>query len=61
MSGNDTEKVEFPVQGDKIMAATIFNNIPLFFSRLYGLVCITATDSESPDYFNRYFILLIQK
>lgn len=53
LSGNDTDKIEFPAQGDKIMAATLFNGIPLLFSRLYGLVCITISDLDSTDFFNK--------
>lgn len=48
------EKIEFPTQGDKLMTGIICNNTPLFFSRLYGLVCILPSESESPEFFNKY-------
>lgn len=50
---DETEKIEFPAQGDKIMAAAVHNNIPLFFSRLYGLVCVSPVDMEAGDFFNK--------
>lgn len=40
------------MQGDKIMTAAVHNGTPMFFSRLNGLVCITAADFENPDFFN---------
>lgn len=42
------------MQGDKIMTAAVHNGIPMFFSRLNGLVCITAADFEQNDFFNGY-------
>lgn len=45
------EQIEFQSQDDKIMFAANHNNIPLFFSRNHGLVCVTPSDFE-PDIFN---------
>lgn len=49
---DENEKIELPMQGDKIMTAAVHNGTPMFFSRLNGLVCITAADFETPDFFN---------
>jgi nuclear pore complex protein Nup133 len=45
------EQIEFQAQDDKIMNAANHNNIPLFFSRNHGLVCVTSSDFE-PDFLN---------
>lgn len=52
-NGEPTEKIEFPAQGDKLMAATVHQRLPLFFSRLYGLVAVTPIDGDGNEYFNR--------
>lgn len=52
-NGEPTEKIEFPAQGDKLMAATVHQRLPLFFSRLYGLVAVSPVDADGNDYFNR--------
>lgn len=52
-NGEPTEKIEFPAQGDKLMAATVHQRLTLFFSRLYGLVAVTPIDADGNDYFNR--------
>lgn len=49
---DDNEKIELPMQGDKILTASVHNGTPMFFSRLNGFVCITAADFEAPDFFN---------
>lgn len=54
ISGDNTEKIEFPVQNDKILAATVSNGIPLFFTRIHGLVYISPSDPESADFFSKY-------
>lgn len=57
-TGNDEiEKIEFQSQSDKIMAAATYNNIPLFFSRLHGLVCVAASDFDTTDILNSSEIL----
>lgn len=48
---DDMEKIEFLGQEDKIMSAANHQNIPLFFSRLHGVVCVSASDFD-PDFFN---------
>lgn len=53
IGGDNTEKIEFPVQGDKIMAATIYNQIPLFFTRIHGLVSLSASDFDNGDIFSK--------
>lgn len=52
MSGDNTEKIEFPMQNDKILAAIIYNQIPLFFTRMHGLVSLSASDFDG-DMFNK--------
>lgn len=51
-SGEPSDKIEFSAQGDKLMAATVNMRLPLFFSRLYGLVAV-ALDADANDYFNK--------
>lgn len=51
-SSDDVEKIEFFSQGDQIMTGIVnHQNLPIFFSRNYGQVCITAVDFE-PDLLN---------
>lgn len=50
---DNTEKIEFNTQGDKILAAAVYNQIPLFFTRLNGLVSISSSDFDAGDFFNR--------
>lgn len=50
---DNTEKIEFPTQSDKILAAAVYNQIPIFFSRLHGLVSISSSDFDNADYFNK--------
>ena len=51
-SGDDVEKIEFHAQHDGIMAAGCYQNVPLFFSRLHGFVCITPSDFDPTEIFN---------
>lgn len=46
---DDVEKIEFHSQDDRLIAAENVGNLPLFFSRLHGIVCITPSDFE-PDF-----------
>lgn len=46
---DDIEKIEFHNQDDRLIAAENVGNLPLFFSRLHGVVCVTPSDFE-PDY-----------
>lgn len=48
---DDFEKLEFHNQEDRIIAAENIGGLPLFFSRLHGVLCITPSDFE-PDFFN---------
>lgn len=48
---DDIEKIEFHTQDDRLLAAENVGNLPLFFSRLHGIVCVTPSDFE-PDFFN---------
>lgn len=51
---DNTEKIEFPAQNDKLLAATVYNQtIPIFFSRLNGFVSISISDIDNMDYINR--------
>ncbi|XP_058458903.1 nuclear pore complex protein Nup133-like [Malaya genurostris] len=42
----EVEKVEFNVQDDGILAAKCFHNMTLFFSKIHGMVIVTASDFE---------------
>lgn len=48
---DDVEKIEFHTQDDRLIAAENIGNLPLFFSRLHGVVCVTPSDFE-PDFLN---------
>lgn len=48
---DDVEKIEFHTQDDRMMAAENVAGLPLFFSRLHGVVCLTPSDFAD-DYFN---------
>lgn len=48
---DDVEKLEFHTQDDRLIAAENIGNLPLFFSRLHGVVCVTPSDFEA-DFFN---------
>lgn len=51
-ASEEVDKLEFYGQGDKILTGTINrHNLPVFFSKNYGHVCITAADFE-PDMLN---------
>lgn len=46
---DDVEKIEFHSADDRLIAAKNVGNLPLFFSRLHGIVCVTSSDFE-PDF-----------
>ncbi|XP_059618907.1 nuclear pore complex protein Nup133 [Phlebotomus argentipes] len=48
----EVERLDFLVQGDKLMAASMCQGCPIFFSRVYGLVCVSPADFEPGDFFN---------
>lgn len=48
---DDIEKIEFHAQDDRLIAAQNVGNLPLFFSRMHGVVCVTPSDFE-PEFFN---------
>lgn len=48
---DDVEKIEFHTQDDRLIAAKNVGNLPLFFSRLHGVVCLTPSDFAE-DFFN---------
>lgn len=52
-SVENTEKIEFPSQTDKIMAAVVYHQIPVFFTRTNGFVSISSSDFDNADYFNK--------
>lgn len=48
---DDIEKIELHNQDDRFVAAESVGNLPLFFSRIHGVVCVTPSDFD-PDFFN---------
>lgn len=48
----EVEKIEFQSQGDRIMNAAVCSNLPLFFSRNHGLVCVSPSDFDPGDFLN---------
>lgn len=54
-SGNDEfEKIDFPVQ-DRILSASSYHSLPLFFTQMFGIVSITPSDFEPDESFNQSF------
>ncbi|XP_040171199.1 nuclear pore complex protein Nup133 [Anopheles arabiensis] len=51
-SGDDVEKIEFHAREDMILMGNCFQNMPLFFSRLNGMVIVTPSDFDPSDMFN---------
>lgn len=51
---DNTEKIELPVKSDKILTATVYNQIPIFFSRLNGFISISSSDFDNIDCLSRY-------
>lgn len=49
---DNTEKIELPGQNDRILAAAVYSQIPIFFSRLNGFVSISSSDFGNLDYLN---------
>lgn len=52
-SVENSERIEFPTQTDKLMAAVIYHQIPVFFTRLNGFVSISSSDFDNTDCFNK--------
>jgi nuclear pore complex protein Nup133 len=46
-SKEDVEKIEFHNQNDTIMAAGCHQNVPLFFTKVHGFVCVTPSDFDA--------------
>lgn len=49
----NTEKIELPTQTDEIMAAVIYKQIPIFFSRIHGFVSVSSSDFDGFDVINQ--------
>lgn len=52
----NTEKIEFPTQTDKVLAATVYNQTAIFFSRMNGFVSVTMTDVDNTDCMNNSMV-----
>lgn len=48
---DDIEKIEFTLQDDRLLTAENINGLPLFFSRIHGIVSVSPSDFE-PDFLN---------
>ncbi|XP_011189128.2 nuclear pore complex protein Nup133 [Zeugodacus cucurbitae] len=48
----EAEKIEFHLQDDRILNAAICGQLPLFFSRTHGLVCVTPGDFDTIEFMN---------
>lgn len=49
----NTEKIDLPTANDRILAAAVYNQIPIFFSRLHGFISISSSDFGNLDCINR--------
>lgn len=49
----NTETIELPTANDRILAAAVYNQIPIFFSRLNGFISISSSDFGNIDCLNR--------
>lgn len=56
---DDIEKIEFHIQDDRLLHAENIGNLPLFFSRIHGVVCVTPSDFE-PEFFNNSMNVSVQ-
>ncbi|XP_004536057.1 nuclear pore complex protein Nup133 [Ceratitis capitata] len=54
----EAEKIEFHLQDDRILNAAICGQLPLFFSRTHGLVCVTPGDFDTLDFMNSSFAMV---
>ncbi|XP_053669635.1 nuclear pore complex protein Nup133 [Anopheles nili] len=52
LSGEEVEKIEFHTREDMILMGNCFQNSPLFFTRLNGMVIVTPSDFDPSDMFN---------
>lgn len=50
---DNTEKIELPLPNDRILAAAVYSQIPIFFSRLNGFISISSSDFGQLDCINR--------
>lgn len=48
----EVDKIEFQLQDDRLLSAAVCGNIPLFFSRSHGLMCVSPSDFDSNDFMN---------
>lgn len=46
----DAEKIDFQNSSDTILFGKVCANIPLFFTKAHGLVCVTASDFDASDF-----------
>lgn len=53
---DNTEKIEFPSQNEKLLSATVYHQTPIFFSRLNGFVSVTMSDVDNTDCMNNSII-----
>lgn len=53
----EAEKIEFHLQDDRILNAAICGQLPLFFSRTHGLVCVTPGDFDTIEFMNSSYTL----
>uniref|UniRef100_A0A182VS51 Nucleoporin Nup133/Nup155-like N-terminal domain-containing protein n=1 Tax=Anopheles minimus TaxID=112268 RepID=A0A182VS51_9DIPT len=51
-TGEEVEKLEFHAREDMILMGNCFQNTPLFFTRLNGMVIVTPSDFDPSDMFN---------
>uniref|UniRef100_A0A182MU25 Nucleoporin Nup133/Nup155-like N-terminal domain-containing protein n=1 Tax=Anopheles culicifacies TaxID=139723 RepID=A0A182MU25_9DIPT len=52
ISGEEVEKLEFHAREDMFLMGNCFQNTPLFFTRLNGMVIVTPSDFDPSDMFN---------
>uniref|UniRef100_A0A182JBK9 Nucleoporin Nup133/Nup155-like N-terminal domain-containing protein n=1 Tax=Anopheles atroparvus TaxID=41427 RepID=A0A182JBK9_ANOAO len=55
VSSESVEKIEFSTHEDAILMGNCFQNSPLFFTRLSGIVIVTPADFDPSEMFNSSF------
>ncbi|GLH11927.1 Nuclear pore complex protein Nup133 [Gryllus bimaculatus] len=48
----DTDVIEFMGSGDRLLGAALCGNVPVFFSKIYGLVSVSPADISPHDLLN---------
>lgn len=51
--GDEPDVIEFMSPGDRLLGGAICGNVPVFFSKIHGLVSLSSSDLAPNDFLNR--------